>query len=133
MSCLICFLEKNANLSIKDNWLFKEYKKKKYNINDNLLNLSLVNQKSAISKNEVFDITTRNIKPAYSYSPYEKLIKADVEVPYSWWFKCSTFDKNFGYADVFSIQNKYSKLLENLSKDDQIIKNIKIFMIQQIK
>ena len=119
------FSRKNSNLSINDNWLFKEYKKKKYNINDNLLNLSLVNQKSAISKNEVFDIATRNKKPAYSYSPYDELIKADVEVPYSWWFKCSTFDENFGYADVSSIQSKYSELLKNMSKDDPNYKEYK--------
>lgn len=46
------------------------------------------------------------------------MIHAEVEVPYSWWFKLSNYEENFGYQDYPTIRRRWEYELAMAEKNN---------------
>ncbi|WP_373440218.1 putative cysteine peptidase [Metamycoplasma equirhinis] len=112
----------NVNINTKDNFLFNEYSKKYFDLNKNLNDINLINEKKNITKkykknlNNIFAVPLSN-SPAIDHNVLYEIIYAEKEVPYSWWFKCSNWDEDFGYTDVQNLINLSEEWM-NQSKED---------------
>ena len=84
----------NTNFCNIDNYRFKNLSKNKIDINKQLKNTKLIKMKELLNNRK--NISLLNKKNINSVDPKQEIINADVELPYSWWFKGLKYD--FGYT-----------------------------------
>lgn len=102
LKCEYLFNFSNLNLEKKndtnfcniDNYRFKNLSKNKIDINKQLKNTKLIKMKEELNNRK--NISLLNKKNINSVDPRQEIINADVELPYSWWFKGLKYD--FGYT-----------------------------------
>ena len=100
------------------NFVLENFKSKYYDISANLNDKKLIKEKQNIVSSLKKSISERTASETHQIDASSEMIHAEVEVPYSWWFKLSNYEENFGYQDYPTIRRRWEYELAMAEKNN---------------